>query len=365
MEAAEPGVRIFARYMALQFFRPFAYGLGLFAILIFLGDLFDKLPKLLKSPAPFYVVLQYLWLEVPYWAAKVIPLATLLATLVAVTGFVASGEWAAVQAAGFETKAFLRPLLWMALAVTAFTFAAQETVLPWCYARAQVLWHDRVHPEWEWNQYYDVLLTGGKDQFITAHIFYPKEGKMERPVLDYYADGGVARQLDARQAEWDPAARRWIFEDGIERRFDRDGPPHEKAFSRLPSDFDTPPLILVPRRKDPDEMSLVETRRYLRQVRFLGASPREAQTALHSKISYPFSNLILCLLGVPLSLRLRRSHRAAAAAVALAVGLVYVWFMEMSKTLGVAGRLSPPLAAWVPHAVFAAVAAWLYHTTDV
>ncbi|MBI4349201.1 MAG: LptF/LptG family permease [Elusimicrobia bacterium] len=358
-------VKIFSRYMALQFLKPFLYGLGLFALLIFLGDLFDKLPRLLKSPAPFGIILQYLWLEVPYWAVRVIPLATLLATLIAVTGFVASGEWAAVQAAGFETRAFLRPLLWMAAAVTLFSFVVQETVLPACYARSQSLWRDRIHPQWEWEKYPDVILTGGSGQFITSRNFFPKEGRMERPVMDYYADGRLVRQIDATEATWDAPAKRWVFRRGIEREFIGAGPPRERPFRALETDLDTPPLILVPRRKNPDEMSFRETLLYLRQVRFLGASPREAQTALYSKLSYPFANIILCALGLPIALRLRRSHRATTAGVALAVGLLYVWFMEMSKTLGVAGRLAPALAAWAPHFVFASAAIYLHRKTEI
>ncbi|MBI4423535.1 MAG: LptF/LptG family permease [Elusimicrobia bacterium] len=358
-------MNIFQRYMALRFLRPFLFGLGLFAILIFLGDLFDKLPRLLKSQAPFGVILQYLWLEVPYWAARVLPLATLLAALIAVTGFVSSGEWAAVQAAGFDTRTFLRPLVWMSLGVTLLSFAAQETALPWCFARAQTLWRERIHPQWEWDKYPDVLLTGGRGQFITARNFFPKEGRLERPVMDYYAEGGLERQIDAREARWEASSGRWVFLDGIERRFDPAAGPAERPFSRLESDLETPPLVLVPRRKNPDEMSLSETRRYLRQVRFLGASPREAQTALQAKLSYPFSNLILCALGIPLALRLRRAPRAASATLALGVGLMYVWLMEMGKALGNAGRVSPWIAAWSPHAAFAAVAAWLNWNTDV
>lgn len=358
-------MKIFTRYMAMRFLTPFVYGLGMFALLIFLGDLFDKLPRLLRSPAPFPIILQYLWLEVPYWAARVIPLATLLATLVAVGGLVGSGEWSAVQAAGFETKAFLRPLLWMALGVTAFSFIVQETVLPVCFSRAQLLWRDRIHPEWEWDKYPDVVLTGGRGQFITARNFFPKEGRMERPVMDYYLGGRLERQLDATEASWNAAAGVWMFKEGIERFFETGKTPREKPFKSLQTDLDTPPLVLVPRRKNPDEMSLRETRRYLRQVRFLGASPREAQTAFHSKISYPFANLILCALGMPIALRLRRSHRAISASVALGVGLLYVWLMEMSKTLGVAGRVSPQMAAWAPHALFAGVAAWLHFKTDL
>src|SRR5258708_264937 len=88
VEVETTPVKIFDRYMARRFLKPFFFGLGVFALLIFLGDLFDKMPQLLKSQASLWVILQYLWLEVPYWAVEIIPMATLLATLFAVTGFI-------------------------------------------------------------------------------------------------------------------------------------------------------------------------------------------------------------------------------------------------------------------------------------
>ena len=88
-------MKIFTRYMMGRFFRPFFYGLGLFALLIFMGDMFDRMPYLVRSKASLGTILQYLWLEVPYWSVRIIPMATLLATLIAITGFVQSGEWIA------------------------------------------------------------------------------------------------------------------------------------------------------------------------------------------------------------------------------------------------------------------------------
>ncbi len=357
-------MKIFHRYMALRFLKPFLFGLGMFALLIFLGDLFDKMPKLVRSPAPIWVIFNFLWLDVPYWTVRVVPMASLLATLFAVTSLLSSGEWAAVQAAGFETRAFLRPVLYMAALVTAASFIAQETVLPYCYSRAQLLWHERIHPEWEWHLFNNVTLTSSRGEFITVRVFLPKEGRMERPVMDYYVGGVLSRQLDAHAAVWDPAIKRWIFLNGVERVFGPAGPTETK-YERRVSELDAPPLQLVPRRKSPDEMSLWETVRYLRQVRYLGTSPREAATALQSKLSYPFANFIVCLLGIPIALRLRRAPKAGSIAVALAVSFFYLWTMEMGKALGNAGRAAPWVAAWAPHLLFGAAAFWLYRRTEI
>jgi lipopolysaccharide export system permease protein len=352
--------------MVMRFLKPFVFGVGVFALLIFLADFFDKMPQLFQSPASLWVILQWLWLDVPYWTVRIIPMATLLATLFAVTGFIRSGEWIAVQASGFEPKIFLRPLLIMAILVTAISFIAQETILPICYSRAQFLWRDQINPKWEWDKYRDVMLVAGPGLFITAQTFLVKEGRMVWPVLDYYREGRIERQIVAKEADWDADASRWIFLNGTERSFRADETvEEEKDFVRSVSDLDSPPKALIPRSKNPDEMSLAETLKYLRQVRMLGGSSREAWTSLYAKIAYPFSNLILCALGIPLALKLRRSSKIVSFGAALALSFIYLWVMEMGRALGVTGRVPALVGAWTANILFGAVAYWAQRHSEI
>jgi lipopolysaccharide export LptBFGC system permease protein LptF len=54
---------IFTRYMVGRFIKPFAFGLGLFAVLIFLGDTFDKMNHIVKSSAPMHVIFECRWTD--------------------------------------------------------------------------------------------------------------------------------------------------------------------------------------------------------------------------------------------------------------------------------------------------------------
>lgn len=356
-------MRIFTRYMAARFFTPFLYGLGVFAILIFLGDMFDKMNHLVKSSASLGIILQYLWLEVPYWTVRVIPMASLLATLLAITGFIRSGEWLAVQSCGFRTHDFWKPLLWCSLLVTVLSFVAQETVLPACYNRARRLWRDVIHPEWEWDKYHDIALAGKEGQFIQAKLFNVKEGRMERPILEKVGAEGVERQLDAQEALWSQERGAWLFYRGVERRFNP-GRVTEAPFTQLESDLRLPPRQLVTRTKSADEMSLLELLRYSSHMHHLGVSPRQFRVEAHAKLAYPFTNLILCALGIPVALRLRRSGKAVSFAVALVLSLFYLWVIELGKALGYGGRLPPAAAAWTANLVFGLASAWMLRRYD-
>ncbi len=348
-------MKIFTRHMAQRFIGPFLFGLGLFALLIFLGDMFDKMGYLVRSKATLGVILQYLWLEVPYWTVRVIPMATLLATLVALTGFVQSGEWIAVQASGFETRDFWLPILWCALGVTVLSFVAQETVLPVCYRRSQQIWQDRIDPEWEWDKFQDIALIGEPGEFIQAKVFQPKEGRMDRPLLERVADWGVESQLDAQYALWNNETSRWDFYNGVERRFEP-GAVKEVVFSKKESDLRVAPRNLIPRTRNPDEMSLREMKAYAERMTHLGLSARELRVAAYSKVAFPFTNLIICALGIPVALRLRRAGKAATFFVALGVSFLYLWVMEVGRALGNSGALAPSVAAWAANGLFAALA---------
>ncbi len=351
-------MKIFTWYMAKRFFLPFLSGLALFSLLIFLGDMFDKMSILLKSKASLWVIVQYLWLEVPYWSIRVIPMATLMATLFALTGFVQSGEWLAAQASGFETKDFWKPLLGCAMIVTVGSFIAQETVLPVSYARAQRLWQDYIHPEWEWDKYYNIALIGGPDEFIQAKYFSVKEGSMERPIWEKIGARGIESQLDANLAKWNEASGRWIFFDGVE-RVTTNGKRVQKAFKEKPSDFVVPPRNLIPRTRNPDEISLREMKKYRERIAHLGISARELDVAAYAKVAYPFTNFIICGLGIPVALRLRRLSKIINFFAAFGLSFAFLWFMVIGQDLGNAGYLPPPVAAWMANIIFAGLALFL------
>lgn len=357
---------IFTRYVVRAFLGPFAFGLAVFALLAFLGDLFDKMGRIATGHASAWAVVQYLALQLPYWAVRIVPMATLLATLFAVASFVASGELTAVQAAGFEGRRFFRPLLWASVLVSLFAFAAQETLLPACFSRAQSLWRDQIHPTWEWDRYHDVVLVPGPNRLVSSSLFVVKEGTLKRPVLDDFAAGRLTREVDAEEAVWTPLAGRWVFSKGVERTFDAHGGlSGERAFDWWDSDLTTPPRGLAPTLKSHEEMTLRETVVEVRRYQEHGRSTRPLWTAFHQKLAYPFTNIVLCALGLPIALRLRRAPRAVSFGAALTVGFLYLWFLEMGWHLGKSGRVPPMAAAWTPNMLFAAVAAALNRSARI
>lgn len=352
---------VLSRYASGQFFRTFLFGLALFALLVFLGSVFDRMKHLAESPASFRVIFEFLWLEVPYWTYRVVPVATLLATLFAVGGFVARGEWTALQACGIRPGEFLKPILLCSLVVAALSFAAQETLIPLCHRRSQELWRTRIQPGGERDLHENIVLVGRPEEFLIVSRFFPKKGLMERVVLERYRGGILAEQMDAARARWEGAggnaSGRWILEEGVRRDFaSASGGPVEAPFRSWAYDLNAPPRSLVPQSRNPEELSLWETRQYLRRIGHLGASPRETWVAVHAKLAYPFANPILCALGIPFALKLKRSGRAVNFALALAVSFGYLWLLETCRALGLAGRIPALLAGWVPNLAFGSLA---------
>ncbi|MFH2202028.1 MAG: LptF/LptG family permease [Elusimicrobiota bacterium] len=357
-------MRIFTRYIAGKFLGPFLYGLGVFALLVFLGDLFDKMHKVATSSAGPEVIIEYLLLQMPYWTIRIIPMATLLAALFAVSGFVRSGEFVAVQAAGFRVGGFFRPLLWFSLLIALCGFVAQETIQPASYSRAQRLWRFEIHPER--GAHRDAVYVIGQDRMLSAGQFLTQEGRMDRVVLDIYSRRGLRTQLDARRAHWDAARGVWVFADGVERRFDpvTGAVGAERAFVRQDSGLRTPPQLLKPSAQSPDTMSFFQIREYVARLRALGRPTHRALTGMHAKLAYPFTNLVLCALGIAVALRLRRVSRPVVFGAALVMSFFYIWLIEMGWYMGKAGRIPPLAAAWLANICFGALAVWMYRRID-
>ncbi|MFA6091836.1 MAG: LptF/LptG family permease [Elusimicrobiota bacterium] len=350
---------LLGRYAVRRFMAPFLYSLGVFSLVVFLADLFDKMNRLVGTKASGLVVAQYLMLAVPYWTIRVVPVATFLAVVFSITGFMHSGEFIGLQASGVRPRDFFRPLIAASGVVALAALLLQETLLPVCYRQSQQLWHEQIHPEWERSRYPDAAIIAGPDRFMTVSELDTKAGTLKRPVMDWTDAQGRALQIDAKDALWTRAA--WKFRNGVQREFDGDGSVlREESFKEFESDLRLSPAELAPQMKDPEEMGVLESYRYLKRVERRGERRAPVQTALAAKIAYPFTNLVLCALGIPIALRFGRSSRMVGLSSALAACFLYLWVLEAGRSLGNVGRISPWTAAFLPHLLFSGIAFLLY-----
>ena len=114
--------------------------------------------------------------------------------------------------------------------------------------------------------------------------------------------------------------------------------------------FGEKPEDLVTQEPQPEQMNYKTLKRHIRRLSSLGVPVRKLQVELMMKLAFPFSCLVVTLLGIPLAMRGKGSW-GMGIATALVLTLAYMGFMEFGKAM--AQRLVPPLiGAWLANVVF-------------
>jgi len=107
-------------------------------------------------------------------------------------------------------------------------------------------------------------------------------------------------------------------------------------------------------RKGRKEMSISELRSYIKETEKGTVRHNKAVIELHRKFAIPFTCLILGLIGLPLGLMRRAKGRSWGIALSIAVFMIYYILLFVSDSLGETGRLDPVLAMWIPNMVLGA-----------
>ena len=80
---------------------------------------------------------------------------------------------------------------------------------------------------------------------------------------------------------------------------------------------------------------------------------------LHRKLAFPFSALVMVLLGIPFSFVVGRRGALYGVATSLVIAILYWAVMETFQALGENAILPPLLAAWAPNLIFSATGLYL------
>lgn len=339
----------------MQFIKPFLFGLASFIIIMAISELFEKLDTFTGMQAHPYDILLYLAYQVPDWTAQVLPVAVLLGSLFSLNKLLLSGEITAVKASGIPVQTVLYPILIFGIGISLAVFIFQETLMPDLNTKARAVYRVKIRrlPKENTTRWDRIVLSGKGNIRITAEELNLTRGHLKRVVVDQFKDIFLVKQIDAKEAVWEGTS--WKFINGVERWFSEDGKHivKEVAFQDKLIDIYNSPHDLAPRRIKSKEMNIRKLARYIKHLQKLGIPNIREKVELNMKISFPFANFIILLIGIPFALYpTKGSGKLTSFGFALAVAFAYWGMISIGQSLGNARIFPPPFAAWFAHIIF-------------
>ncbi len=360
-------MRIHDRHVLRIFFRSFSISALAFVVLVILGDLGERLGDFLDHQATVWSLVKYYGFKFADIVRMTLPIDMLLATIFTLGFMARNNETVALMASGVGMARICAPILVLATIAVVASWFLSEALVP--QANRRMLEVRRVEiekrPPLDAPVRRDFTFRGDKGTLLYVRMLDVRAGRMTGIVLHRDRDGRLMSRIDAESADWRDGV--WEFHQVIERRF-----PVEPTTGALGAgehierfrDLRVPELREAPAElaridPEPQAMTFGELRQHAERVQASGGKVNDFMVDLYSKTSYPFTNLILTLLGIGMSASKRRTSLAAGFGITVGVAFFYLGIVEMATALGKDEALSPLLAAWLAPLVFGNASALL------
>jgi lipopolysaccharide export system permease protein len=141
-------LKIVPRYVLREHLGPLVFALSALTSLLLLNFIAKRFGELVGKGLPWSVIVEFLFLSVPFTVAMTMPMAVLVATLHTFSRFAAENEITAFKASGVSMQRLVRPVILAGAAITLLMTWFNDQVLPRANHRLATLQSDiaRVKP---------------------------------------------------------------------------------------------------------------------------------------------------------------------------------------------------------------------------
>jgi lipopolysaccharide export system permease protein len=363
-QARLPRLSVMDRYLCVELFLPFVFGMGLFTSLaLSIGTLFDLVRRVTESGLPLMIAVKILFLKMPEFIVLAFPMSMLLSSLMAYSRLSSDSELIALRSIGVSIYRLVVPALLFGLIVTGVAFVFNDRITPAASYEALATLEQAVNqdqpPRQEQNiiypEYGKVKSPDGNEQTILTRLFYAEEfnGKeMSGLTILDRTQVGVNQVLTAERASWNIAENTWDFYDGTVYLIAPDGSYRNIVrFKHQQLALPRAPLDLASRERKDGEMTIAQSKRYLEMLKLSGDDKkvRKLEVRIQRKYALPFVCFVFGLIGAAIGVRPQNTNKATS--FGICVGLIFFYYLLsfISESMGIWGVLDPFLAAWIPN----------------
>ncbi len=352
------------RFLLLRFFEPFFLSLVGFAGIYLLADLFDRFDDLMRHHGFGWLAVEYFALKLPLIVSQMLPVACLAAALLSLSMLNRTGEILAFQALGVSRAALAIPLLSIGLVVSLADFGLSETIVPHATRRARYIYMVKIK-KWHLVGVFAnrSIWIRTRNGFLSADRYDQVQHALEGITLFEIDPGFRLKDVKLlKRAVW--TGHSWRPEGVTELRISGDGTVAYQKPSSLPDSLalGATPSDLNLLRRDPEEFSLTELTRYIRNLQRKGIDPGGYLVDRWLKFAMPLSCVIMIALALALNLDPAPRNASLGRSFVLGIGIGFSYWLVLGFTasFGRANIIAPWLGAWAPNLIFTALALSLF-----
>ncbi|OIO36530.1 MAG: LPS export ABC transporter permease LptG [Candidatus Omnitrophica bacterium CG1_02_44_16] len=354
---------ILDKYIIRNFIKSFLSCLIFFISLYIIIDVFSAISELLKNHPPLVKVFEYYAYSIPLIFTQTSPIATLLATLFTLGHFNQNNEIIAMRASGLSIYAIVRPIILFGFLLSLSIFMINENITPQTqkmskYIRSNYI--DRSPDNLVDRPIKNVAVYGFGNKLFFINKLYPKSNTIEGlTILEHDKDQNVTAKVYAEKAVW--RNNRWVlYQCFIYHMSDEKQIKSEPLyFSDTTIKIEETPQDFMRQNIPVENMNAKELSSYIARLSESENSSvvKRLKVDLFQKTSFPFTSLIIILLGIPSSIVIQR-RTVAFSSIGLCIGISFIFYVcfSVSLALGKAGAIPPFMAAWQSHVIFASAA---------
>lgn len=338
------------------FFRMLTITLFVMLVLIFIFiviDFSENSEDFSDNGATFAEIFGVYYLNyIPEIIRLIIPVAVFVACLY-LTGQMAERlEITALKAAGVSLYRLILPYLAFACLITATISYLDGFVIPDANETRIAFESEYLSGKTDKIDTNRIFRQESENVIFKINYFNPEKGIGYRvDVVNFEADS-IREKLFIQRMIWKEQKQQWKLENVTKQTFS------ELGYSEVHIDSTDTTLNIYPRdltRKTSDiyQLTYPEAQNYIQSIERSGAGGIEQpQVQLYGRYAYPFSIIVVTIVGFSLASVRREGGKGFYIAAGLAVSFLYLVMMKVIEPFGGQGQIDPMLAAILPHLIF-------------
>jgi|SRR5208283_4336998 len=363
--------KIINRYIFKEIAYPFIIILFILTFVLLMGKILQIMDLVINKGVSVFSILEIIFFLLPSFMLFTVPIALLIAILIAMGRLSADNEITALKTSGISLMQIYYPVAVASLIAFAFTIFTSYFLVPQSNFATKRLLFNIVQQNATIGIKEKVFNADFKGFLFYAEKIPDNKNYMEGIIVSDNRIIGEQNTILAKRAYLvsDPESMKvkLTLEDGSIHTVSSDLKNYRKIDFKsydINLDLSTALASIDESSKSSTEMTVRELLAKMKKPGLDPAAIRELAIEVHKKFTIPLSCIFFGMLALPLGIRSHRSVKSRGFAVGLIVVSLYYLLRIGGEAFAETGYISPVSGVWVPSLIFAIMGTCLLYMAN-